>query len=92
MIEQSEQNLPEDMVAFKLIQHFTMQGQATYEEFQTRIQALKLVAQKLDLLRKMEVKFLEQEKYISELEVELEALRELSPTSDEVLEDFDSPN
>jgi hypothetical protein len=89
MSEQNE-HAPDDLVAFKLVQHFTMQGEASYEDFMQRVSALKLIAQKLDLLRQAEVKLAEQEKYIEQLEGEVEVLRSLSPTSEEVLQDLDS--
>ena len=89
MSEQNEKELPEDLVAFRLVQHFTMKGEASYEDFQTRVQALKVIALKLDQFRQSEVKLAEQEKHINRLEAELEIASKLSPTSDEVMNDLD---
>lgn len=89
MSEQNDQT-PEDLVAFKLVQHFAMQGEANYDDFLSRVSALRVIAQKLDQLRDAEVRIIQQEEYIDQLESELNALRELNPTSEEVMKDLDS--
>ena len=90
MSEENKPQVPEEVVAFKLVQHFTMQGESSYDDFQNRVTALKLIAQKLDQFRQMEVRFAEQERYIEQLESELDIANKLTPTSSEVLDDIDS--
>lgn len=91
MSEQNEvDKLPEYLVAFKLVQHHVMQGESTFDDFQTRVQALKLLAQKLDQLKMMEEELAERERYIKQLEFELEAEKKLSPVGEEVMKDLDS--
>lgn len=88
MSEQNDQT-PEDLVAFKLVQHFTMQGEASYDDFLSRVSALRVIALKLDQLRDAEAKMAKQEEYIGDLERELYDLRELNPISEEVMNDLD---
>ncbi len=90
-MKNNEQEVLDEKTAFKLIQYYCMQGQATWDEFQTRIAALKLIAGSLDLREKelesvrLENSNLKNE--INNLEHELSSYRG-SGENLEVLQDF----
>jgi len=53
-MSEENQNTPEDLAAFRLIQKLAMEGEDTWEGFQRRVAALRVIAQRLDLARTYE--------------------------------------
>lgn len=69
----------DEILALELLQHYVMQSEGSWESFQQRIQALRFVAVRLDLAKRLEQQL-----------GTLEATDIDSPMRDEVIRDLDS--
>lgn len=80
-MSKEDNEFQDEKTAFKLIQYYCMQGQATYEDFQTRITALKLIANRLDAVRNLE-------QDVKRLETLLGSYEAVPVSSEDVSSDF----
>ena len=86
MEQENTQDIPEDLAAFRLIQHFALKGEGTYDDFMNRVQALKRIATRLNDANKMEIQLQEQSEHVARLEQQLSAYGSLA--SPEVIDDM----
>lgn len=88
MSDTNNNDMPEEVAAFRLIQHCSMQGEASYSDFQNRIQALKVIAQRLDAIKQLEIRLDEQDRYILSLETNLAELEALTNSDGKAAQDI----